>query len=405
VTAAVLTPFVRNTARSAGPGKWRKRLLPVGDVSYKGRILKFTTDYLKGLAQAFSEQAYDQVPLQLAGDENKHTNDVERFGGDISGMEVDMAGPDGPGLYVTVNATERGNKVLMENPRCGVSARIVEDYDRSDGKFFPRAIQHVLATLDPRIPGLGGWQAVEASNMPDVIIDLSGYQFAGEEGSQMPELTEEQKTARLSKLLEIPPEQIDKILAGISNPEPIPPAGAPPAGDGTEGEDDELVAMIEAMSDQELAELEAEFERETTATASATGLTAEAQMAIEMANSRADENERQLGVIQKKMDDDSFEAEKRKLAHDQGIPPYITELAKPLLHGTGHVVDLSNGNTVDAGQVMRRVLGEVGRMGRMLDFGAELGSSMDEPESAATQAADEARQELIDRAKAAMRIR
>ena len=33
-----------------------------------------------------------------------------------------------------------------------MSARIVEDYARSDGKFFTAAVQHVLGTLDPRIP-------------------------------------------------------------------------------------------------------------------------------------------------------------------------------------------------------------------------------------------------------------
>jgi hypothetical protein len=63
--------------------------------------------------------------------------------------------PDG--LYVTLNPTERGARVLAENPGLGVSARIVEQYQRADGKFFPAAIQHVLGTLDPRVTGLGAW--------------------------------------------------------------------------------------------------------------------------------------------------------------------------------------------------------------------------------------------------------
>ena len=70
--------------------------------------------------------------------------------------------------------------MLSEHPYIGVSARIVEQYARSDGKFYPAAVQHVLATTDPRIPGLGAWQAVEMANESSITIDLSSYAFAGE---------------------------------------------------------------------------------------------------------------------------------------------------------------------------------------------------------------------------------
>jgi hypothetical protein len=43
------------------------------------------------------------------------------------------------------------------------------------------AVQHVLGTLDPRIPRLGPWQAIEASNGGDLVIDLSGETFDREE--------------------------------------------------------------------------------------------------------------------------------------------------------------------------------------------------------------------------------
>ena len=62
-----------------------------------------------------------------------------------------------------------------------MSARIAEEYQRSDGQFFPGALQHVLATLDPRIPQLGPWQSIEASAAydGDLVIDLSGSTFEG----------------------------------------------------------------------------------------------------------------------------------------------------------------------------------------------------------------------------------
>ena len=158
---------------------WRKKVLPVGDVEYKGRLLHFTQDYLGQLAAAFNGRAYDQVPFQLADAQNTHTNDPERTRGEITAMEL---GDDG--LYITAELTEDGEKVLAANPKLGVSARIVEDYARSDGRHFPAAIQHVLGTLDPRIPGLGAWQAIEAASpVPDQVIDLSASMFAGGDGA------------------------------------------------------------------------------------------------------------------------------------------------------------------------------------------------------------------------------
>ena len=89
------------------------------------------------------------------------------------------------GLYVTAELTEDGERVLTANPRLGVSARIVEGYDRSDGKHYPAAIQHVLGTLDPRIPGLGAWEAIEAASpVPDTVIDLSASSSRGTTGSR-----------------------------------------------------------------------------------------------------------------------------------------------------------------------------------------------------------------------------
>ena len=123
------------------------------------------------LEAAFTDRAYDQVAFQLADAGNTHTNDPERFRGDIVAMDAEE-----DGLWLTVSPTAAGEKVLKENPQLGVSARIVEDYARSDGRRFPAAIQHVLGTLDPRIPGLGPWEAIEAATPePDEVVDLSGH--------------------------------------------------------------------------------------------------------------------------------------------------------------------------------------------------------------------------------------
>jgi hypothetical protein len=176
MTTIVLTPPAPGRAIELGSQLWRKRVLPVGDVAYKGRMLHFTPGYLAELASAFARRAYDQVPFQLATDANSHTNDPERTRGQVIDME---AGPDG--LWITAKVTPDGERVLAANPGLGVSARIVEDYARSDGTHFPAAIQHVLGTLDPRIPGLGGWQAIETASVPGEtpVIDLSSADWDG----------------------------------------------------------------------------------------------------------------------------------------------------------------------------------------------------------------------------------
>src|SRR5690606_27125899 len=109
-------------------------------------------------ATAFKSGAYDQVPLVFADHENRHNLDPKRFGGEIEDFVV-----KNDGLYAKVSATSDTAKVLKNNPRLGVSARIVEGLEKSDGRVFPRAIQHVLLTMDPRVTGMKPWQTIDLS--------------------------------------------------------------------------------------------------------------------------------------------------------------------------------------------------------------------------------------------------
>jgi hypothetical protein len=459
----MLTPFLEDEASRVELANrvWRKKLLPFGDVEYKGRTLRFTRDYLGQVVNAFRDRAYDMVPFQLADGQNTHTNDPERTRGEITGMEL---GEDG--LYVNVRTDEAGSQVLERNPKLGVSARIVEGYARSDGKHFPAAVQHVLGTLDPRIPGLGAWEAVEAANpVPDTVLDLSNEAFTAlaveapkdkaakkaakaqrraekqdsdagkqtepasdtagadpEGGAVMANLNATQQR-KLDRLLAIPDETLAAIEAGgtVVTPAELEALTAP--GDGTEGEADDaeaeaLAAQIAAMSDDEIAALEAEFnaENETGAEApepehapegepvGASLANDEYEMAILMARAETEETRRELAVISARLREEDYQGEKRRLA-DLGVPPYITELAKPLLEGAGHAVELANGKTVDAGAVMRQVLTEFARQVKLLDLGAELGSPMDEPEDAGREDTAAQREDVISRFKSMTGLR
>jgi hypothetical protein len=677
VTALVLTPFTAGEAVELGNRQWVKKILPVGDVDYKGRTLRFDKTYLSRLVDAFRSRAYDQVPFQLADAHNTHTNDPERTRGEITGMEL-----RDDGLYVTAALTPEGEQVLTSNPKLGVSARIVEEYARSDGKRFTAAIQHVLGTLDPRIPGLGPWEAIEAASpVPDKVLDLSGLSFAGEEpvdlarpwlpskeywagvgkagGSHPPDrggsdeekasnhisdakkaasmgmhraaashlarasaltqdpakqeqintvgkgaasmavnagqgsvyrlagdsssvieldwakwdaehgsdggekahdtasahakataratakrklaskgqralanksvkgfkaksasqlkpghsivwgnrktgaleehkvvstsrkpnghvrvtlkgpdgklhvtsmaptaqvsyrgapgdtslpqvlkqggfagltpqgnpyglangtraalelalaaapaetqisegthgmpdldsLSDEQK-ARLAALLELPDDELDALAAGgvVVTAEELEALTAPGEDeDGDEGDD--FAAEIAAMTDEEFAAIQAEFEAETRQEEPvAAALSSEAQFAIDLATARADEALREAAVFSARLAEQDYEAEKRRFG-DLGVPPFITELARPVLEGAGHVVEMSNGRNVDAGQVMRRVLAEYAKQVRLLDLSAEEGSPFDEPEGVADEQQAKGRDDIVNRFK------
>lgn len=374
----IRTPFSKAPATPAGqPGTWRKRVLPVGQIEYQGRVLNFDRKYLEGLAQAFNSRAYDQVPFQLADAKNTHTNDPERYRGEVQQMDV---GDDG--LYVTVKTTEAGNKVLSMNPRLGVSARIVEDYARSDGSYYPVAIQHVLGTLDPRITDLGPWERTDLSNgtAPDMIIDLSTATFAGEaqEGGTitMPDLNADQSN-RLNRLLEVDPDQLNALLDSLGT-------GSTGTQDVADMGEEDLATLISTMPDDEFAAVLAELDVDEPQLAGAGAgpqLSNYGYDAIELANARVAETERQLSVLQGEHDKQAFANEQQMFQRKYNIPPFITELARPLLEGTGRTVELSNGQVADAGLVMRRVLSAFG--GVLRDLGlespVELGSAMDEP--------------------------
>jgi hypothetical protein len=211
--ASVITPFSYGPAiqLSGNSRLWRKKVLPIGDIEYQGRTLHFTRGYIQGLERAFRDGAYDMVSFQLAPSDNAHTNDPERHRGTITDMKAEA-----DGLWITVQPTERGAQVLTENPYLGVSARIVEQYQRADGRFYPAAIQHILGTLDPRIPGLGQWQPVDMSNSPQVTIDLSGTRWPGDPGPALTFAGDVLTDAELSDLeqvtAEVDAEELEALM-------------------------------------------------------------------------------------------------------------------------------------------------------------------------------------------------
>lgn len=390
---SLLTPYDKGNAKPAGRNLFRKQLLPIATIDYKGRTIDFTRDYLAGLVKAFNDRAYDQVAFQLADAQNTHTEDPERFRGEIAALELTDTGLD-----VIVAATDDGAKVLRDNPRLGVSAKIVEDYGRADGKFFSRALKHVLGTLDPRMTGMAPWEAVDAANDEGEVVDLTALEYATPQAPEKPaqpqpavpgaSTTEEHQMAlsadqeaRLSRLLDLPEDQFTALL---TPPEKPAEGDTNSEGDLTDAELQELIDGIEA----EEAKPETETAPEKELAPAGASLNAEAQTAIDLANARADETSMQLRRLNAKLATAEYEKERDYTARTYGIPPRIFDLARPLLEGEGHVIELANGKTADAGAICREVFKEVGRTVKMLDLSGELGSAVDGAVEAATAAED-----------------
>jgi len=140
-------------------------VLPVGQVAYRGRTLDFTRDYLTELARNFNAGAADQVPFLLADAQNQHHSLPERFRGEVKGVEVEA-----DGLYALIETSEEGSRLLADNPRLGVSARIRGD----------KVLEHVLGTLDPVVTGMKPWEAIELSSGSAPVIDLTAASYTGE---------------------------------------------------------------------------------------------------------------------------------------------------------------------------------------------------------------------------------
>lgn len=391
--STILTPLEFTGTQTLERRLFRKKVLPISSISYNGRTIDFTREYLENIVASFNDGAFDNVPLQFADATNSHTNAVERYRGDVVAMSLEE-----DGLYVTVAATPDGAKFLQENPRLGISARIVNGYDRADGKHYPVAMQHVLATHDPRIPGLGMWDSVESlSNDADGgIIDLTAEKF-GVKKSDSEDVPVSEKDNSLSA------EELAKLralLADFDNVEAEAETDADEAevtDEAPELTDEELNELIEQMEAEEATETPAEAEaEEPELVAAGAELSNTDSEALELANQTALE----LSRVKAELSEQRWKNEKAMFIREYGITPAILDLAAPVLKSEGQTVELSNGETTDASAVMRQVLTEFGKITKVLDLGNELGSAAEGEEDLNAEAA--ARRDETTRALRAM---
>lgn len=361
MTTQILTPLDFGAPTHMSERVFRKQILPIGSINYKGRKIDFTRDKLAAIEAAYRDGAFDFVPLVVADERNTHTMDPRHTSGKVIDMELAA-----DGLDVIVQADDDVAKVLQRHPEIGISARLLENYERADGKQYPAAIQLALVTADPRITGMRPWEAVNLSTeQVEATVDLTGHTFAtpgahNPEEHAMPNPFTDEEAEELRALLTL----TRAAAADLDNDEDDE--------DDVPDPDDELLDIDGGMPADQLQQIAKQALTEPAPAPApvepmVVAASNERSAEVELSHARANELELQLANVQRQLDERNYLAERERLARDCGIPPAVTDLARPLLEGST-VVELSNGVEVDAGQVVRQMLTEIGKHVKLLDL-------------------------------------
>jgi hypothetical protein len=322
-TRALLGPTDVSNMVDLSGGKrklYRKQVLRKGSIQYKGQQINFDDAYLDDLVKSFKDLAYDQVPFQLATADNKHNELPERYAGEVVGLEK-----TGEGLDALVELSDDAAALIQRNPKLGVSARIVEGLAHSDGRAYPRAMRHVLGTLDPRVTKMAPWrEEVSLSNEVEDTWDLTAEKVTdlkdmGEGAKPTPPVqTGNGIVGEKPKVVELTAEEEAAVTAAVAEVlKEVEMSNE--AGDGQESEENKTLDLVRAQNEAHLSRIE--------------------QLELTLAKER-------------------FDREATSLVRD-GVPPAIVELARPLLSlPQAPVIDLSNdgSKTVDVGDVVRKML-------------------------------------------------
>ena len=377
MTFTILTPIDLSDARKVGKRKYRKQILPLGAINYKGKRIVFDRQFHTDLSRSFKAGAYDQVPFVLANERNEHHMDPRLFEGSITDLVV-----ADDGLDAVVELTPEGEALIQKNPRLGVSARIVQGLEKANGRTFKRAIQHVLATMDPRVTGLRPWQAMDLSVFDNSeVVDLTAETYEGKV-TQMPKsaiklgsVDAKAKTATID-LSGLSDDEFSKMVLDLTGEEEVeidPKTGKPVVVDPEteEVEDGEEETEVDPEQPEETAPpatRQRPLKRKTTVEESTVVEDPLEPVVANLSN--------EFNAFKRDTAKAAWNTRRAALA-SQGVPPFVLDLAEPVLSvPTEMVIDLSEsgGSKIDPKDIIDKMLdGYVGA----IDLTPEMGHSID----------------------------
>jgi hypothetical protein len=275
-----------------------------------------------------------QVPFVLVDDRNKHSDDPERFRGEV--RSIDLADD---GLYATIEPSERGEQVLKDNPRLPVSVRqIVPDVGKFKGK---RVLAHVAGTLDEVAKHMKPWEVIEASAELE-LLDLSEGSFSTDPIAKDGDTT---ATDGLSKLSDEEQGTFKSLVAKLTGKNEKKGAEEEKDKGKDAGKADE---PTEAEIQKAIDELVAEAEKETEEAGKegepvAASLSAEDKKTLDMANERAERAEKDARDMALKTGKVELSNRFKQYVRD-GVPPAMVNAAQEKIESKDDtVLDFARG--------------------------------------------------------------
>lgn len=362
----ILTPLDFSEPVKAGKRRFWKQILPVTSIDYNGTKVDFDDNFHKDLKLSFSQGAYDQVPLVFADGENRHNMDPRNFGGELLDVQYRGTGKKG-GTWGLIEAAPETAKVLDRNPRLGVSARIMQNIRKADGRTFKRAMNHVLLTMNPRVSGMEPWQAVDLSEAADIeVVDLTAAEYTEEGSTHMGTKATKRRASDKIDLSTLSDEDFQSLL-DLAVEE-----GIVEDPDGEVDEEDEEVeeetegkkprrrkskTKITVEEDEEHDDGEGDDEEEDGKTDLSEKVIKRGEVS-QFQQMRYDLAEERWGNTR-----DAYEA--------AGVPPFLLDLAEPVLSlPDAMTIDLSDDETLDASDTIRKMLDGVKGI---IDLSGEMG--------------------------------
>ncbi len=391
---AVRTPMNNLPALELGNRRYRKQVIRVGDLHYRGGKFPITDAYLDDVVKAFDSRAVPSVPFQLADHANRHTEDPERRRGTIMALHRT---PDG--LDAVIELNDAGARIVDEHPDFGVSVLIEHGRTTGEGRSFPAVLKHVLGTTDPVLTSLEPWRQEIAASHADAgedVLDLlalttpdpadsparsdssAPMQDAApsttNEGGAVPDtdtLAPEDVAAlrslasiapALAKLVETPAVEPIAVVEDTDDEVELTDAEIQAIADSLDTEDDdtELIAASHEQPSDEVLSLSHK---------------------LALAEQGNKDNELRLAQVESELNERRYVAERDSLAREFGVHPRITDIIRPLLEGSGAgQIALSNGAKADPGELVRRFMKELAASPR-LDLSNAVGSAVELDES------------------------
>lgn len=382
---AIHTPLDFSAAVRVGRRRFWKQILPVTEIDYDGQKINFDPKFHKSLELAAQDGVYDQIPIVFADGKNTHNEDPRNFGGEV----IKMENRGDKGTWALIEADRQAARAIQKNPKLGVSARIMQGVEKG-GKVYDHAVRHVLMTMFPRVTGMEPWQAVDLSEDADIeVVDLTAMEY--EEGNPMGRTTKKVKRTAEGKI----------DLSALSDEE-------------FQGLLDLAETLVDEDADEDEDLEDGETEVEDTATVkptkkkSKTKVTKVTEKESEGGDPDEDEDEDNEEVIDettdlsdhvikrtevsefRQMQIDLAESkwkDKRKDLLREGVPPFMLDLAAPVLKQPNPmVIDLSDngGEKIDASKILTEILTKskglvdlTGEEGHSLDLSDEGGEDTD----------------------------